>query len=178
MDAPVEVHPGIFIRENFLLPEEVDAIMAICNATSDEDWLLRSRDGIGIEELGLASVIRERLYEIFDPELYVVRSFSKLQRREPGWHNALHWARKHEDERCYMSVLIIINDDYEGGDIDFVDQNFKIRPNSGDIIIFPPTEDYKYKIDSIAEGGPFRYVLPENIFHVEPDQPPRVPLVQ
>lgn len=176
MDASVEVHPGIFVRENFLTPEEVNAIMEMCSTTTDADWFQRGRDGVGIETLGLASVVRDRLYEIFDPEQYVVRSFSKLQRREPGEHNALLWARKHEDERCYMSVLVIINDNYEGGEIDFVDQEFVVRPNSGEIIIFPPTEEFKYNIRPIADGGPYRYALPENIFHLEPDQGTRNPL--
>jgi hypothetical protein len=176
MDASVEVHPGIFIRENFLTPEEVNAIMEMCSTKTDADWFKRGRDGVTIESLGLVSVVRERLEDLFDPELYIIRSFSQIQRREAGEHDALLWARKHEDERCYMSVLIIINDNYEGGEINFVDQEFEIRPKAGEIIIFPPTEEYKYNIKPIADGGPFRYVLPENIFHVEPDQGPRRPV--
>ena len=175
MDAPVEVHPGIYIAENFLSQEEVALVLAHCATLTEEDWDKRGEDSPNVNGLGLSSAILERLYSLFDPAEYVVRNSNRIQRREPGEHDVVHYAHLREDERCLASCLIIVNDDYEGGELDFVNQEFVVKPKSGSIIYFSPTEDHGYNIRTINEGT-FRYAIPEDIFVIEPDQPPLDPI--
>lgn len=174
MDAPIEIHPGIFLVENFLSQEEIDAIINLCEPITDEEWDLRLRSAFGLHDLPFAEDLKTRLYEIFDPEQYVVRSFNKIQRREPGDVSIIppHWARKYEDERCVYGVSVTINDNYEGGALEFIDQNFTHKPEAGSLMYFPSTEDYKFNITSVTSDV-HRYSIPEQVYVVEPDSPPR-----
>jgi hypothetical protein len=170
MNAPIEIHPGIILVQNFLLQEEIDAIIELCESTPDEEWDKRLRSAFGIENLPFAAELKERMYEIFDENEYVVRSLNKIQRREPGDVSSIpaHYARQYEDERCVYGLTITINDDYEGGELEFVDQEFTIKPEAGSLIYFPATEEYKFKINSVTSDV-HRYAIPEQIYVVEQD---------
>jgi hypothetical protein len=175
MDAPIEVHPGIFIAENFLSQEEVALILNYCSTLTTEDWNKRGDESPNISSIGLSSAVLDRLRTLFDPSEYIVRNANRIQRREPGEHDVVHYAHLREDDRCLMSCLIIVNDDYEGGELDFVNQEFVVKPKSGSIIYFSPTEDHAFNIRAINEGS-FRYAIPEDIFVIEPDQPTLEPI--
>jgi prolyl 4-hydroxylase len=172
MDAPTEIHPGIFLVNDFLSQEERDAIIALCEPITDEEWDRRLKSAFGINDLPFAAELEDRLYEIFDETQYAVRSFNKIQRREPGEVTDIqpHYARKYEDERCLFGVTVTVNDDYEGGELDFVGQGFTIKPPAGSLIYFPSTEDYAFKINYVT-GDVHRYSIPEQVYVVEPDRP-------
>lgn len=174
MDAPVEIHSGIFLVENFLSQEERDAIVTLCEAITDEEWDKRLRSAFGIDDLPFAADLKERLYEVFDDTQYVVRGFNKIQRREPGETTDIqpHYARKYEDERCVFGSSITVNDNYEGGELEFVNQNFTVKTPAGSLIYFPSTEDYAFRITYITTDV-HRYAIPEQVYVVEPDQNPR-----
>lgn len=42
------------------------------------------------------------------------------------------------------SVLLYLNDDYEGGEIEFPNHGIKIKPKAGSILIFPPLPPYTH----------------------------------
>lgn len=174
MDAPIEIHPGIFLVENFLSQGEIDAIIALCEPISDEEWDKRLRSAFGLNDLPFAGELKGRLEQVFDPEEYVVRSFNKIQRREPGdvRNIAPHWARKYEDERCIFGVSITVNDNYEGGALEFVDKGFTYKPSAGSLMYFPATEDYKFNITSVTTDV-HRYSIPEQVYELDPYQTPR-----
>lgn len=171
MDAPTQIHPGIFLVNNFLSQEEMDAIINLCEPISDEEWDMRLRSAFGIDDLPFAADLKDRLYEVFDENEYLVRSFNKIQRREPGdvSHIAPHYARKYEDERCIYGLTVTVNDNYEGGELHFVDQNFTVKPEAGSLIYFPATEDYKFSITSVTTDV-HRYSIPEQVYLAEPSR--------
>lgn len=57
-----------------------------------------------------------------------------------------------------LSTVMYLNDDYEGGEIEFVNSNIKIKPPAGSIIFFPSNFLYIHEVHSITSG--FRYSLP------------------
>ena len=61
-----------------------------------------------------------------------------------------------------ISVLIYLNDDYEGGNINFPNSKISMKPKAGSIIFFPSNYIYVHSIDEVKSG--YRYVLP-NWFH-------------
>jgi hypothetical protein len=61
-----------------------------------------------------------------------------------------------------ISVLMYLNDDYEGGKINFPNSNISLKPKAGSIIFFPSNYIYVHSIDEVTDG--YRYVLP-NWFH-------------
>lgn len=178
MDAPTQIHPEIYLAKNFLSSQEMAAIKEYSDSLSRADWELKGDDAPSLSTIALSSTVLGKLQEVFSTEEYVVRNFNKIQRRRVREenHGITHYARKLEGIRCVVSSLIVVNDDYEGGELVFVNQNnFTVKPEAGSIIYFPPTEEFAYLVNKITSGSS-RYVIPEDIYIVEPDFPELTPL--
>ena len=65
--------------------------------------------------------------------------------------------QKQDNWSGHMSVLIYLNDDYEGGEIVFPKQNFKIKPKSGMLIAFPGNRMYPHLVEPCY--GNLRYTI-------------------
>lgn len=57
-----------------------------------------------------------------------------------------------------LSSVMYLNDDYEGGEIEFVNSNIKIKPPAGSVIFFPSNFLYVHEVHPIISGK--RYSLP------------------
>jgi hypothetical protein len=57
-----------------------------------------------------------------------------------------------------LSGVIYLNDDYEGGEIEFPNQNINIKPESGSLIIFPSVDPYVHHPKKIISGN--KYMIP------------------
>jgi hypothetical protein len=51
-----------------------------------------------------------------------------------------------------FTVMVILNDDYEGGDLIFPKQYVSIKGGTGDIIIFPTLFIYPHEVTTITKG--------------------------
>lgn len=57
----------------------------------------------------------------------------------------------------HMAGWVYLNDDYEGGDLIFMNQDLSFKPKAGDLVMFPGNKDYWYFV-SPANGS--RYIMP------------------
>ena len=57
-----------------------------------------------------------------------------------------------------LSTVMYLNDDYEGGEIEFVQSKIKISPAAGSIIFFPSNFLYVHEVYPITKG--YRYSMP------------------
>jgi hypothetical protein len=57
-----------------------------------------------------------------------------------------------------ISMVIYLNDDYEGGEINFINQNINIKPEAGSLIIFPSNEPYVHDPKPVTKGN--KYMIP------------------
>lgn len=57
-----------------------------------------------------------------------------------------------------MSATIYLNDDYDGGEIYFLRYEFIVKPEAGDLIIFPGNMDYEHIIKVVNSGS--KYMIP------------------
>lgn len=62
---------------------------------------------------------------------------------------------KHVDTTGDFAVIYYINDDYEGGEINFPEFNLKIKPNANSFIMFPSNDDYLHEV--LTNTGKDRY---------------------
>jgi len=51
-----------------------------------------------------------------------------------------------------LSILSVLNDDYEGGEFGFFDKKLKIKVNKGDVVMFPSTFMYPHQILPVTKG--------------------------
>jgi hypothetical protein len=53
---------------------------------------------------------------------------------------------EHADTTGDIAAIYYINDDYEGGEINFMDHNLKIKPKANSFITFPSNADYWHEV--------------------------------
>jgi hypothetical protein len=69
-----------------------------------------------------------------------------------------------------LSVLLYLNDDYEGGEIEFRHSGIKFKPKAGSILFFPSNFLYVHEVYPVTKGP--RYALP-NWYHNLPEEDKR-----
>jgi hypothetical protein len=53
-----------------------------------------------------------------------------------------------------VSLVYYPNDDYEGGELEFIHFGVTIKPEAGDLFVFPSGYSYEHKIHEIKSGNP------------------------
>lgn len=64
-----------------------------------------------------------------------------------------------------LSVLLYLNDDYDGGEITFRQSNITIKPEAGGLIFFPSNFLYVHEVAPVTNGT--RYSLPNWYHNIE-----------
>lgn len=68
-----------------------------------------------------------------------------------------HYDGNTHSGRC-ISAILYLNDDYEGGEIEFVNFGIKIKPESGMLILFPSNYAYKHVAYPVKTGTKYALV--------------------
>ena len=78
-------------------------------------------------------------FNVLNRQRYFFLDF-KVKKIPPGggFHNWHYEDCGLEESRRYMVVMIYLNDDFEGGETEFLYFNKRIEPKEGSLIIFPP----------------------------------------
>jgi Rps23 Pro-64 3,4-dihydroxylase Tpa1-like proline 4-hydroxylase len=63
-----------------------------------------------------------------------------------------------DDEGKTISVVLYLNDDYTGGEIEFEDQGLLIKPTAGSIMVFPSRKPYFHASKPVLSGE--KYIVP------------------
>lgn len=58
-----------------------------------------------------------------------------------------------------VSAVVYLNDDYDGGEIDFIRHGLVIKPKAGDIILFPSNYVYEHSSLPILNGTKYAVVI-------------------
>lgn len=57
-----------------------------------------------------------------------------------------------------ISALCYLNDDYEGGELEFVNQKIKIKPQAGMLILFPSNFTFAHRSMPVSQGTKYAMV--------------------
>jgi hypothetical protein len=60
---------------------------------------------------------------------------------------------------CTVSAVVYLNDDYTGGEIDFTRHGIKVKPDAGDIVLFPSNFVYEHASCEVFEGIKYSVVI-------------------
>lgn len=63
-----------------------------------------------------------------------------------------------ETPKEVLSVVLYLNENYEGGELYFKNQNIKIKPEAGSLIAFPSTDPYFHESLPVTSG--IKYISP------------------
>lgn len=121
--------------------------------------------------------ISERLFSPLDEYLIKYKEiypFLNIKSRDDSMHLLKYekagYLPAHQDHGVStrtLSVLIYLNDDYEGGNLVFRNSNLSFKPEAGSIIFFPSNFLYVHEVEKITGG--IKYSLP-NWYHNVPKE--------
>lgn len=60
---------------------------------------------------------------------------------------------------CTVSAVVYLNDDYDGGEIEFVRQGLVVKPQAGDIVMFPSNYVYEHASLEVHSGIKYSVVI-------------------
>jgi hypothetical protein len=172
----------LWVIENFLSQEEIDALMVYC--LDENDWyttmrssdklimnkyvgrdLDRDENGNVLSPLGhnfqhdvplftKPGGIFERLSSVL-PSTYnphsTIQSYKPVDQYKAKKDYTLEWHYdSYEDggvnETITGAFVVYINDDFEGGELDFKYKPYLIKPKSGMLVNIPVTEEYTHAV--------------------------------
>ena len=86
-------------------------------------------------------------------------AFNFVKYDGPGTHFKIH-ADHGPTYVCTISVVVYLNDDYEGGEIWFPRMDsLSIKPKAGDIVVFPSTYIYEHASQDMISGVKYSVVI-------------------
>lgn len=119
-----------------------------------------------------------------EPKLFPLMPIKKYA---AGTFMGAHFDQQEGDERLKYSLVMYLNDDYEGGEISFTikspegaitgpkpsadfelatkksEYTFAIKPKAGSVVIFPPSPPYHHTAHLVKSG--FKYMVPQHWIH-------------
>ena len=101
--------------------------------------------------------LRNRLAPFFTG-LFTFSDFAIINRQYPGV-GLTHHKDQNVDLTLAGAALLYLNDDYEGGELDFSNLGFAIKPPAGSVLTFPSTEKWTHGVLPVA-GTKSRYAMP------------------
>lgn len=135
------------------------------------------------------SFVKDRELDIVDPN---ISPFAGVMKYTPGLEMGAHFDAQAGDESLQWSIIVYINDNYEGGELSWIlhdkdlrdpqysnlkpksdledpeNENlidFWIKPEAGSALIFPSTFPYRHQVHLMKSGN--KYMCPGFIFHPE-----------
>jgi Rps23 Pro-64 3,4-dihydroxylase Tpa1-like proline 4-hydroxylase len=100
------------------------------------------------------------IQNLWDRELFIETNYSILGYRVgdslKAHHDAIYNMPTNSGHpKRDISAVLYLNDDYEGGELNFVNQKIKIKPKAGTIVLFPSTERFTHFASKVVSGIKF-----------------------
>ena len=84
--------------------------------------------------------------------------FNFVKYESPGHHFNIH-ADHGPAYVTTVSIVAYLNDDYEGGELYFPRFDLTIKPNKGDVVLFPSTFIYEHSSELMVSGTKYSVVI-------------------
>lgn len=124
-----------------------------------------------------------------------ISPFAGVMKYRPGCEMGAHFDAQAGDQTLKYSIVVYLNDNYEGGEISFIIRkpdlrnpknsdlrpkadladphnegliDFTLKPKAGSALIFPSTHPYNHQVHKIYSGD--KYIFPGFVFIDEFDQ--------
>jgi len=131
---------------------------------------------------GMKNVCEDYASKIGDDAEIILMTDTAIKKYMPGTFMGSHFDQQEGDRRLRYSMVMYLNDDYEGGEISFNVKDgvltstddaaaedfdsplnhdrimFHVKPKAGSVIIFPSTDPYSHTAHLIKGGS--KYMVP------------------
>lgn len=144
--------------------------------SSNDDYIFGQRKDI--DQLKLDSSpnnIKYLITQLQDSLSFAVDDYCKRLQLMPGKMSPIGISKyyagsgmgPHTDQGplAYLSAVFYLNDDYDGGELEFPNQGVTIKPTANSIIVFPSTEPYVHDPKIVTSGE--KYISPAFWYKIE-----------
>lgn len=158
---------NVKIFHNYLSKDECTNIMQLINSTETSNNRLLQSDASGNPSLSLLYYDSLTYSEKYIPQIQAILEKEYNVKLKPRNSRFAQWVHNnsmpiaiddlgHKDSN-HLAGWVYLNNDYEGGEVSFVHQSMTIKPNAGDLVLFPGNIHYWYNVEA-ANGS--RYIMP------------------
>jgi predicted 2-oxoglutarate/Fe(II)-dependent dioxygenase YbiX len=176
-----KIEENIFCIPNFLSKDELEIFTNIIDKTSEEDWTklnnLHPLDWdnkfYDYNNENIAAMARGKFNKLLSLlSGSIIHGLGRILRQRPGDNMNAHIDETYDAfnnlNKDYAAV-IYLSDDYEGGELSFVNLNIKVKPSVGSLMIFKTGEKYYHEVKTVI-GDKVRYCLPTWILSIPVDK--------
>lgn len=176
----IELHPTIFLVEDFLSSAECDAHIAFSNTQEFEEAKInsggaqvinkgvRNNDRILFFNNELAETLWQRVKQYVPEDMglftgYGLNEMFRIYRYTKGQRFKMHrdGSYRRNDKDCsFFSLIIYLNDDFEGGETEFR-KLFTVTPKKGTALLFH--HPHRHEGKALLEG--VKYVLRTDVMY-------------
>lgn len=159
---------GIFYIENFISKKELNLIKS--HYESDSGWIKngvfyeKHKELLDPETLRVISDINMRVSDLINNDEEIANSFYVLQKFLP---NDQEWAIYPHSDRfdyrdtgsgesrsqyCTKGFILYYNDNYEGGEVYYLDKEIAIKPKPGMLLVHSGSKEYIHGVKAVKSG--------------------------
>ena len=158
---------SIKVFKNYLSKEECSQIIDLINNTETSNNRPLQPDSAGNPTLSLLYYDSLTYSEKYIPEIQSLIEKEYDVKLKPRNSRFAQWIHNnspvvpiddlgHKDSN-HLAGWVYLNDNYDGGELSFIHQNLSIKPEAGDLILFPGNIHYWYHV---APANGSRYIMP------------------
>jgi hypothetical protein len=159
---------NILCVEDFLSEHELSMLMKECLSDGEESWWHLDKENtfngktkkiIQDESLEVMKSVYKKVNSILNYPKYEMDQFLQFNRYFPeDIENCLDDHYDSETNSIYKGgVVIYLNEDFEGGTLEYTNLNITIVPKAGMMVAHPGNEKYMHKVNKIKSG--YRYSI-------------------
>lgn len=117
------------------------------------------------DQLEITNVFKEAINNSVDAYCKIYTNLSKSLKSQEKFAKLLKYSSgsmmpAHSDNGYtsrILSLIIYLNDDYEGGELFFKNFDLTIKPKSGSVLCFPSSFIYLHEVKKITSGSRYSY---------------------
>jgi hypothetical protein len=157
---------NIFYVEDFLSQDEIDTFKIDCliedswggEGETSDFWMYKIKYPSSQNTKKVLQDVNDRVSLIVDDKDNTVVHTKVIQRILPGLSKIAlieHHDSKGDfdtDSHITKGIVIYINDDYVGGEIEYTKKNIVFKPKAGMMIVHPGTEEYSHRVLQVKEN--------------------------
>jgi hypothetical protein len=159
-----QVNDWIWIYKNFLDKPVIDKYTSLLDNLLDEQWNRSDTFGTGWQNKVSPDMIGEDVHqpimEFLYPNFWIYRkpSFFRLRSGEflPYENHERYFAQNGERLIGHYRVALYLGN-FEGGSVNFFDQEFKFKPEPGDLMLVKIHPNYNYLVEEVTSGSRYVY---------------------
>lgn len=139
----ITLSPGIFTIENFITVEEQNTLLLLASKALESDWYANNTSeddpwfgkNLSLDVTSdIVQNINDRLFSLFS-DYGPSNKFSHIHRFKKNQSVGHHSDRNHTSPLTDYGIVLYLNDDYEGGELRYVDRSITIKPKARSLIV-------------------------------------------